>query len=78
MSQNSDRSFSCDRCGAGVGGGGVATSTVISTLDPDTPGVVRTLNLCLDRTEDGRDIEGCSGQVLTADALAHYHGSTHA
>lgn len=71
MSQLPDGAFSCDRCGADVGNGGVTTAVVISDIDPDTPGVMRALHLCRDRVEDGGQVEGCAGVLLSPANLPH-------
>ncbi len=62
MSQRPDGVFRCDRCDADVGNAGIDRCAIVSDLDPDAPGTIRTLHLC----------NGCRGRVLTARALAAY------
>lgn len=77
MSMNPDGTFSCDRCGTGVGNGGITEAVVVSDLDPAARGMIRNLHFCRDRTvagEDGKptEVPGCEHQLLSADNLRAY------
>lgn len=67
--------YQCARCGANVGNGGVDQCSVVSDIDPDTPGMVRNLRFCRDREDDGKKIKGCTGKVLSPSNLKHYEES---
>lgn len=73
--RNPDGSHSCDGCGADVGDGGVATSVVISDLDPRRPGQPLIRNLCRSRREAAAYVQGCADVALTPEILAHYHAT---
>lgn len=73
MSRRADGGFECDKCGEDVGNGGVLAALVVSDLDPDNPGMVRSLHFCRDREDKtGTVIKGCDGKVLNANHLKHY------
>jgi hypothetical protein len=69
--RNPDGSFSCDKCGADVGNGGVTVCTNVSRV-VEGP-AVENLMFCLDREVEGKTIKGCSNKVLSKTNLAHYH-----
>lgn len=67
--------YVCARCGVSVGNGGIDQCAVITDTDPDQPGRVRSLRLCVDRPDPdrpGKTIQGCRDRVLTRKALRHY------
>lgn len=70
--RNPDGSFSCDRCGADCGNGGVADCVVVSALDPENNGMVINFHFDRDREEEGQVVKGCAGKVLSARNLQHY------
>lgn len=70
--RNLDGTFSCDRCGASCGNGGVADCVVVSAMDPVHEGMVINFHFCRDREEDGKAVKGCAGKVLSARNLQHY------
>lgn len=73
MTTNADGTYSCDSCGWGVGGGGVATCAVVSDLDPDARGAVRSLRFCRDhQDDDGDTVRGCVHKLLRPSMLKHY------
>lgn len=63
MSRTIEGRYVCDRCGADVAAGGVASSVLITDVVPGDRGGLRSLNLCRDRIEgeDGntREVAGC-------------------
>lgn len=76
MSLRPDGRYRCDRCGTGVGNGGVQEAASITDLDPQDPTRVRQLHLCLDRPDPdrpGKTIQGCRDRVLTKKALRNHH-----
>jgi len=75
VSRRPDGSNRCDRCDADVHNGGPLYAVTISGVDPDDPGAVWQLHLCLPRDEDGTHVPGCRDRVLTRKALAAYHTS---
>ena len=65
----------CDRCGHGVGGGGVAQAAIVSDLDPDSPGSIRTFEFCRDHPDPddpARTVKGCARRLVTPSMLAHH------
>lgn len=73
---NADGTYSCARCGANVGSGGVSTCVVVNDLDPDQPGAIRVLRFCRDReNEDGEDVRGCHHRLLGPAMIGHYTDS---
>lgn len=69
--------YSCAKCGADVGNGGLDQCSVVSDIDPDT-GLIRNPRFCRDREEDGKTIKGCTNRVLSAANLKHYKESQNA
>lgn len=75
MSLQPDGTYCCDRCGVDVGNAGIYQAATVVDIDPGDPGIVRRLNLCLDRPDPdrpGKTIQGCRDRVLTKKALRHY------
>jgi hypothetical protein len=74
VTMNQNGSVTCDRDGWDVGNGSVTNALVVSDLDPDRPGHVRTLHFCRDvRDEDGNVTHpGCDKKVLSARNMAHF------
>lgn len=70
MSRRPDGTCRCDRCGVGVGNGGVRQAAVISDVDPEDPRIPRFLHLCR-APRDGAPT-GCVGYVLGPGTLADY------
>lgn len=75
MSQVSDGTFVCDRCGAEVGNGSLLNAVVVSDIDPDKPGMVRNMHFCRDRTVDEEEVKGCSRKLLSPSNLKHLNDS---
>jgi hypothetical protein len=65
----------CDRCGIDVRGGGVANCAIVSDIDLDSPGAVRTLEFCRDHPDpDDPDttVKGCARKLVTPSMITHY------
>lgn len=67
--------YRCARCGHPFENGSVLECAIVSDVEPDDPGAIRTLRFCRDRDEDGQTVKGCVGRVFTAKALAHHLAS---
>lgn len=76
MSRTPAGDYECDCCGVAGLSGGIDTAVVVSDYDRDTPGNIRTLHFCRDRTEgegeDATEIRGCEHKLLNPAAIRHY------
>lgn len=66
-----ENAFECDRCGAGIGNGGIDQCLVVNDVD-ETTGSVINLRFCRDREEDGKKVKGCRNRLLTSANVAHF------
>lgn len=55
--------YVCDRCGVDVGNGSIGLCCIVTDLDPEVPGIVRSLHFCREN--------GCCGKVLSSRNLQH-------